>query len=231
MTPAAPPTSTRLRRAAAAERAELARHRERLLLKRDHLRAELARIEAGLADIDDRETLLARLAAIKETETTSTAPTPTLAGAGETGARAAWALRGPAIREAAVRVLADRPDIEALHYRQWYEMVTAQGFEVAGKDPLAVFLTQLSRSPVIRKGTQAGVYELDRGAVSRLRRELDKLQVQLRELTSQTSTADLGAIRERRGALNAEIGQTEKALEEAVRLLGSTDEPRLAATG
>jgi hypothetical protein len=231
VTPAAPPTSTRLRRAAAAERAELARHRERLLGEREHLRAELARIEAGLADIDDRETLLARLAPIKETDTTSTAPTPMLAVAGETGTGAAGALRGPAIREAAVRVLADRPDIEALHYRRWYEMVTAQGFRVAGKDPLAVFLTQLSRSPVIRKGTQAGVYELDRSAVSRLRRELDELQLQLRELTSQTSTADLGAIRERRGALNAEIGQTEKALEEAVRLLGSTDEPRLAATG
>ena len=45
----------------------------------------------------------------------------------------------------------------------------AAGHEIAGKDPLAVFLTQLSRSPVIRKGTRAGVYELDPTAPQRLR--------------------------------------------------------------
>ena len=62
-------------------------------------------------------------------------------------------LRGPAIREAAVRALvADGRD--ALHYREWFELLDER--TVAGKDPLAVFLTQLSRSPAVRKGAQPG---------------------------------------------------------------------------
>ena len=52
---------------------------------------------------------------------------------------------------------------------------------VAGKDPLAVFLTQLSRSPAVRKGAQPGVYELDRQAPARLRATLDDLHEQLRD--------------------------------------------------
>ena len=126
-------------------------------------------------------------------------------------------LRGPAIRRAAVEVLlaqADRP--EALHYRDWFDLVRAAGFDVAGKDPLAVFLTQLSRSPVIRRGTQAGVYELDVTAPARLGIALDRLHEDLRGLTARPeATADLAAIRARREQLTLEINQTEKALEEA----------------
>ena len=68
------------------------------------------------------------------------------------------ALRGPAIRETAVRMLAERGG-EALHYREWFELVTRAGYEIAGKHPPSVFLSQLSRSPAVRKGTRAGVYE------------------------------------------------------------------------
>jgi hypothetical protein len=61
-------------------------------------------------------------------------------------------LRGPAIRRAAVEVLLALPERpQALHYREWYEAVRAAGFNVAGKDPLAVFLAQISLSPVIRR--------------------------------------------------------------------------------
>ena len=41
---------------------------------------------------------------------------------------------------------------EALHYREWFDLLAQPGHEIAGKDPLAVFLTQISRSPVVRKG-------------------------------------------------------------------------------
>ena len=102
---------------------------------------------------------------------------------------------------------------EALHYREWFELLDD---DVAGKDPLAVFLTQLSRSPAIRKGARPGVYELDRQAAARLRATLDDLHEQLRGLTTGT---DLTAIRARRAQLTAEIGRTEKALEEVVRVL------------
>ncbi len=212
-----------------AERADIDRHRARLLDTRERLRGELARIEAGLADLDDRQRLLDRL--VTPAPPTELPATHAVGRDGEIppATYEGPALRGPAIRAAAVRVLAAHPGREALHYREWYELLLAKGFHVAGKDPLAVFLTQLNRSPLVRKGTQAGVYALDLDAPARLRARLDELQVQLRLLISMpASTADLGSIRERRGLVNAEIGQVEKALEEASRVL-SVPEPSLAA--
>jgi hypothetical protein len=185
MVQTAPSPSVRLIRAASAERQELARHRERLLAARDELREQLARVDASLAEIDERQNLLDRLAGSPKPDaaTTQTPPTP-----------AAALLRGPAIRRTAVEVLLAHPrQPEALHYRDWFEQVLEAGFQVAGKDPLAVFLTQLSRSPVIRRSTEAGVYELDRAAPQRLRTTLDHLHADLRKLTVQAgAAADLG---------------------------------------
>ena len=166
----APQPSARLVRAVAAERAELERHRARLTTEADELRAALARIEHGLAEIDERRGLLDRLA-----------PTPTpirRARAGDDVGDADGALRGPDIREVAVTLLVDNGR-EALHYREWYELLERAGHEIAGKDPLAVFLTQISRSPAVRRGARAGIYELDRGAFHRLRLQIDALQHEL----------------------------------------------------
>lgn len=229
MTPTAPPTSTRLLRAAEAERAELDRHRQRLERERARLRTELDRIEAGLADMHERERLLERLAPRREDEATLE-PVSIAASHDEATPDGTAVLRGPAIRETAVRMLVEDDDTEALHYREWFERLRAAGFAVAGKDSLAVFLTQLSRSPAVRKSTQAGVYELDRGAPGRLRLRLDELHEELRRLTAATgATIGLAAIRARREELNSQIGQTEKALEEASALLGSAV-PALVAT-
>jgi hypothetical protein len=128
-------------------------------------------------------------------------------------------------------VLRTRPDRpQALHYRDWFDALRAAGYAVAGKDPLAVFLTQLSRSPVVRRGTQSGVYELDTTAPRRLRERLDALHAELRGLTAAPSaTADLTAIRARRAALTAEITRVEKALEEAEAVLGAAAQPVAAA--
>jgi hypothetical protein len=243
MVPPTPTPSTRLLRAAAADRAELDRHREKLLAARESLRAELARVEGSLTEIDERAGLLERLAGpadLAVTDATATATAGATEGTQPPGAldrsagQGGEPLRGPAIRRAAVRVLlehAERP--EALHYRAWYDAVRAAGYEVAGKDPLAVFLTQLSRSPVVRKGTQSGVYELDRSGPRRLRQRLDELHDQLRALTvTPSATADLAAIRAQRAELNAEISQVEKALEEAESLIApGQDSGRLAAAG
>jgi hypothetical protein len=46
---------------------------------------------------------------------------------------------------------------EALHYKDWYEPSLALGSVIAGKRAAAVCLTQLSRPPVVRRSTQAGV--------------------------------------------------------------------------
>jgi hypothetical protein len=211
MPAAAPQPSARLVRAVAAEREELERHRARLTRQADELRGALARIEHGLAEIDERRGLLDRLA-----------PEPAPPEVQDERADDGHALRGPDIREVAVALLADNGR-EAMHYRQWYELLERAGHTIAGKDPLAVFLTQLSRSPAVRRGNRAGVYELDRGAARRLRQQLDALQ---RELT--TLPTD-GATRARRRHLNAEINRAERALEEVTRLFGA-GEHELAAT-
>jgi hypothetical protein len=134
-------------------------------------------------------------------------------------------LRGPAIREAAVRVLV-RHGEDSRHYRDWFALLEDAGYEVAGKDPLAVFLTQLSRSPAVRKGPRAGVYELDRNAAKRLTRALANLH---EELATLTKTHDLQTIRARRAQLTAEIDRTEKALEEIARTLAPPNAVATAA--
>ena len=117
------------------------------------------------------------------------------------------ALRGPAIRAAAVQALlaAGRED---LHYREWYDLLVRNGHEVAGKDPLAVFLTQLGRSPVVRRGQRPGHYALDRDAPARLRRRLDRLHREYLQVT-----------RAQRTRVTAEIARTEKQLDEAADAL------------
>jgi hypothetical protein len=134
-------------------------------------------------------------------------------------------LRGPAIREAAVRVLVQHGE-DSRHYRDWFALLEDAGYEVAGKDPLAVFLTQLSRSPAVRKGPRAGVYELDRNAAKRLTRALANLH---EELATLTKTHDLQTIRARRAQLTAEIDRTEKALEEIARTLAPPNAVATAA--
>jgi hypothetical protein len=234
MVPSPPSPSARLLRAAAAEREELGRHRARLLTAREGLRKELADLDASLRELDERTRLLDRLAGPPADQATARGDGPRSAEAGDSvPGRAASRLRGPAIRRAAVEALlalAERP--EALHYRDWYEAVRAAGFEVEGKDPLAVFLTQISRSPVIRKSTQAGVYELDTAAAHRLRDQLDRLHEDLRALSATPSAAtDLATVRSRRAQIHAEIGQVEKALVEAEELLGTGRRSPLAAAG
>jgi len=227
-----PNPSSRLLRAAVAERADLVRHRERLTGERTRLLGELRELDAALAAVDRRLDVLAELAGRPENAVPDTAPLVPAAGT-ETAAHdsdpgaSRIALRGPAIREAAVRVLIAQPGpIEALHYRRWYELLLEAGFRVAGKDPLAVFLTQLSRSPLVRKTSAPGVYEVDRQAPLRIRQRLDRLQAELREVTvrapGHTATAspiELGTVRARRHELDVAISQQERALEEALRVL------------
>lgn len=230
-------TSSRLLRAADAERAELGHQRARLDAERKATLDRLREIERVLAEIEDRERLLDQLApqqlqddgAIatgsvahgtrsergRDVDVISVVPEPGIAEV-----EAGRLLRGPAIRETAVRVLVRHGGIEAMHYREWFELLTREGYAVAGKDGLAVFLTQISRSPAVRKGTQSGVYELDREAPRRIARDIERLQAELRELTGRTpGTTQLSEIRTRREQLTSSIGQAERALEEAQRVL------------
>jgi hypothetical protein len=241
-----PNPSSRLLRAAVAERADLIRHRERLTGERRRLLGGLRELEEALAAVDRRLEVLAELAgppklpgppeegSVEAEAQAEAAPVVAASGLEENRT----ALRGPAIREAAVRVLLAQPrPIEALHYRQWYELLLDAGFRVAGKDPLAVFLTQLSRSPLVRKASAPGVYEVDRQAPLRIRQRLDRLQAELREVTigppeTTASPIELGAVRARRHELDLAISQQERALEEALRVLrGERGHARPSAAG
>jgi hypothetical protein len=72
------------------------------------------------------------------------------------------ALRGQRLREVAVEVLKKHMHPgEDLHYREWFEMLRDEDIVVAGKDPLATFLAQISRSEAVEAvGGRSGRYRL-----------------------------------------------------------------------
>jgi hypothetical protein len=71
-------------------------------------------------------------------------------------------LRGQRIRAVAIQVLKrHRRKGNAVHYREWYDLLVRDGHRVAGKDPLATFLAELSRAPEVEKvGRRTGLYKL-----------------------------------------------------------------------
>jgi len=71
-------------------------------------------------------------------------------------------LRGQRLREVAIQILKrHRGESATVHYREWYELIVHQGHRVAGKDPVATFLTQISRAPEVEPvGRRSGLYRL-----------------------------------------------------------------------
>jgi hypothetical protein len=232
MTPPLPKTTSRLARAALAEREGLQRHRTKLAARREALLAQVEDLDAGLRALDERIALLDGLAGERgHNGMHGGPPVTTSAEEDQPGST----LRGPAIRERAVHLLSHHAEGHGpIHYRRWFELLTQAGYQVAGKDPLAVFLTQLSRSPLVRRTTRAGYYELNRAAPEELGERLGRLQGELGALaTKPTDGATLADVRKRRDELLASIGKTERALEEALDVLeeDSAAPPRFAAAG
>lgn len=70
-------------------------------------------------------------------------------------------LRGRRLRQVAVEVLRRRGNADAVHYREWFALVRADGWEIRGRDPLNTFLTELGRTDgVERVGQRTGLYRL-----------------------------------------------------------------------
>jgi hypothetical protein len=71
-------------------------------------------------------------------------------------------LGGRRLLEVAISVL--EREIEpgqAVHYRDWYALLCSAGFRARGQDPLANFLSQISRSPRVEPvGQRTGRYRL-----------------------------------------------------------------------
>lgn len=226
MTPELAPSAT-LRRAAERERARLERARRKLTAKRESLHEELARLDAELDKLGDRERLLGEL--VPDTPTADTASRDETTASGSAGGRV---LKGAAIRERAARAyyLAHGPD-KALHYRRWFELLIAEGVEIAGKDPIATFLTNLGRSPVVVRGDEPGSYAIDPTAPDRLRGKLAELQAELRDLTDviarQVTPTD--QLRDHRAQLTSQIRQLEGHIAEAQRVLAPPAEDAIDA--
>jgi hypothetical protein len=72
------------------------------------------------------------------------------------------ALRGERLRDVALTVLREKAgDGTPIHYREWFAALSEAGFRVVGKDPLASFLTQVSRIDRVEKvGRRSGLYRL-----------------------------------------------------------------------
>jgi hypothetical protein len=71
-------------------------------------------------------------------------------------------LRGERLREVALEVLQRlSASGDPVHYRIWFEALVQAGFRVSGRDPLASFLTQITRiDNVERVGRRSGLYRL-----------------------------------------------------------------------
>jgi hypothetical protein len=143
--------SDQLREAAAAERALVARRVEDL---REQARRMRECAEAVEVDLAASTRLLHQL-----DEMLGDAPQLSMTPSDET-------LRGHRLRDVAIQVLKRyrggyMGEAAAVHYREWYELVVHDGHRVAGKDPVATFLTQVSRAPEIeRVGHRSGRYRL-----------------------------------------------------------------------
>jgi hypothetical protein len=71
-------------------------------------------------------------------------------------------LHGRRLREISVEILRqERGTGEPIHYREWFSLVRARGFEVGGKDPLQTFLTGVGRADAVESlGGRSGLYRL-----------------------------------------------------------------------
>jgi hypothetical protein len=223
-----------MRSAAVAERERVERELARLEARRQDLEAELAAITGAADELGDHLRVLNRFVHEQNggvLEGNGARPSlrvvkPVRAyGGGE----ALEVLKGSRIRETAVRVLAGTPQAQApVHYRTWFELLRKHGFMPTGKDPLATFLTQLGRSPVVQRAGGAGMYALDFTYPQRGRQRLAELRTELQathELPADAGVEAIAAARGRRAELSTEIEATERKLEEALSSLGDDVEP------
>lgn len=218
--------SRRLQSAASAERERLSRELGRLDERVAALQRELDELDAKRSALRDQLSLLARFAG-PEDSAFPLARTPGkvahLQPVRDEDAPGKAVVAGSRIREVAVLLLASSPNPRRpIHYQQWYELFRQAGYRIEAQDPAATFLTQVSRSPVVRRAGAPGVYALDFDAPTLLRDRLRRLETELARSTVSGESADeLGRARERRAKLITEARLTERHLEEALRSLGT----------
>lgn len=185
---------------------------ERLRRRRDELAAQLLRLTA------DYEEVVRKIA---EGETGDRD-----AGLRNSEIQAPARLRshelgGASIRRVAVKVwLTTRPADAPMHYREWYSLVSGAGHVIVGRDPVASFLTQITRSPLVRHAGRPGEYVLDLEFEQRARQELQSLYADLVQAhrPQEPYSATSEKRREERRVLTARVEQLERAVREVVEV-------------
>jgi septal ring factor EnvC (AmiA/AmiB activator) len=220
--------SKRLRSAAIAERERLRRDLGKAERRIAALRHELLEVEERAATIRRQLALLARVAHDQEAD--SAFPVPQLRAVASNGDAPTPAqltpphgyLAGAEIRMVAVQILASTANpSRPIHHKDWYGLVLDAGYGIAGRDPVATFLTQIGRSPIVRRTGERGVYALDLDAPQRLHERLEALHQELVALhEGQQTIEEIATVRERRAELTAQCARLERALEESMRALG-----------
>lgn len=121
------------------------------------------------------------------------------------------ALQGQQLREEAVRILVEkRGTRQAIHYKEWYGLLRDEGLSAAGKDPVATFLTQITRSPLVQRVEgRGGMYQVDPAAAYELARQ--ELAVASRELAIAEDA--VGAVAEENGEGATHVGRAREAHE------------------
>ena len=134
-------------------RAAVAGEREIVVERLTALRAQAERLHAVVAELDGAVEEQARLLRHMD-EMLGLSPQLSLEAHGE--------LRGQRLREIAVDLLRQEKGIGTIvHYRDWYALLRDAGLRVAGKDPLATFLTQVARAPGVESvKPRSGLYRL-----------------------------------------------------------------------
>jgi len=221
--------SRRMQAAAAAEQSRVEHELERLLERKERLTRELDLIQATYEGLEGELATLRRLSEgsglagdARRSPRLRVVPRGGEARV-NTGEIGPTILRGSRIRETAAQTLAatSQPD-QAVHYRTWFELLRREGFLPAGKDPLATFLTQIARSPVIRRSTAPGMYSLDFDAVRRESARLAEVEAQLQAadtLDATATVADITLARERRSMLTTQLAAVRRRYAEILRSL------------
>jgi hypothetical protein len=206
--------SQRFANAARAERDRLAKRRSQLFAQRQDMQAKVDALDQELEAIDSEITVLGDLATPAEAS-------GELAGIRAVPEEDTNLISGRQIRALAVPLLMRERRNAPIHYREWFALLSDQGYRVAGKRPDAVFLNQVSRSPLVRATTRSGYYELDLDIVDALREELRRQQSELSGLISRVPTGaqDFERHRLRQRQLNTAIARTERELDEAMSAL------------
>lgn len=222
MTPELIPSKT-LMRAAQADRARLARALARSEARRAELEAELEAISKEQQQLKERDRLLQSVGGSGPQGRTSE----------DDGAAVSSqdVLRGAQIREQAARLFYHRYGAGTpRHYRQWFELLIESGVEISGKDPMATFLTNLSRSPLVVRGDEVGTYAIDSEAPARLREKLAELHAELVDLAGVIARDDDPGqeLLNHRAELMSAIRKQERLIAEADRVLNTSTEDDLA---